>query len=80
MHHRAPLVVALLLLVVPPLLYVGSYLAVVKPFQGSSGARYFYYPIAGRNSVAQHWFRTFYHPLEWADSQLRPESWLPPRP
>jgi hypothetical protein len=68
---RAPLFVAIVLLVLP-VLYVVSYLALVKPRgvlanAGSAGC----YRIGGEFSATLYW------PLEKVDRQLRPRDWDP---
>lgn len=79
-NHRTPLVVAVLLLVTAPLLYVGSYLALVRPLQGANSERFFVYPSVGNSQAAHRWMHTLFRPLERLDRKLRPESWLPPAP
>ncbi|WP_425615451.1 hypothetical protein NA78x_005371 [Anatilimnocola sp. NA78] len=73
MTNRAPLIVAILVLLVP-LLYVGSYLALVVPGQeytGGSGAVYrtSYYRYGGR------WAERIFWPLEQIDRKVRPGAW-----
>jgi hypothetical protein len=71
--HTAPIIAAILLLL--PVLYVGSYLAMVKPpdtrqksFQFLGGC-YRTYRIGGRSS------ERFFWPLEQIDRKLRPGAW-----
>jgi hypothetical protein len=72
MTNRAPLIVAIvpLLLLV---LYVASYLGVVRVHHRvHDGLRFTTYPGLGRfNGVAQ----TVYWPLAWIDMQVRPNDW-----
>ncbi|QDU31427.1 hypothetical protein ETAA8_65850 [Anatilimnocola aggregata] len=87
MTSRAPLIVAIVLLLLP-VLYVGSYLALVEP-QGivirpeiNQNAEYYlgYSPIIPavihryrfQNDIAE----TFYWPLEQIDRKVRPGAWL----
>jgi hypothetical protein len=68
-RSAAPFLAALLLLL--PLLYVGSYLAVVSP-AGTMlwwSGRVDHYEYGGR-SVEQ-----FYWPLEQIDRRIRPQAW-----
>lgn len=77
MTNRAPLIVAIVLLVIP-VLYVGSYLALVSPNYASHGVvmemlhgrRYFH---GYRNGGDWAW-RLFW-PLEQIDRMARPEEW-----
>lgn len=76
MANRAPLVAAILLLVLP-LLYVGSYLALVdrRPLNhflvepSSPAYRCSHYPIGGKYA------NVLYRPLEYLDRELQPEAW-----
>ena len=61
--YAAPIVALILLL---PLVYVGSYLAMVVP-----GAAM---PYVGGSEAAQR----FFWPLEQIDRKLRPSAWNPP--
>jgi len=71
----APIVAAVLLLV--PVLYVGSYLALVRPgsypeFSVSISVTYEHdlkYRCCGK------WAATIFWPLEQMDRKLRPEAW-----
>jgi hypothetical protein len=64
--HAAPIIAAILLLL--PVLYVGSYLAMVVP-QADVNAPY---RIGGTNTAKCFW------PLEMIDRRLRPKNWDPP--
>ncbi|WP_425617882.1 hypothetical protein NA78x_001572 [Anatilimnocola sp. NA78] len=73
--NRAPLIVAVVLLLLP-VLYVGSYLALVVP-QGmpvdlGNDFRMDYYRLAPEYSSI------FFAPLEWVDKMIRPEAWWKP--
>ncbi|QDU31378.1 hypothetical protein ETAA8_65350 [Anatilimnocola aggregata] len=77
MTNRAPLIVAIVLLVLPPLLYVGSYLALVKP-QGDivwrkSRPFYCHYRVGSERVVPN-----LFWPLEQLDRKLRPTEWIGP--
>ena len=82
--HAAPILAAILLLL--PVLYVGSYLALVKP-----GSYWYYSP---GNGVYMHGYRyfgdwsgqgdfplaakiapTIFWPLEQIDRRVRPDAW-----
>jgi hypothetical protein len=70
---RAPLIVAIVLLLLP-LLYVGSYLAMVVP-SGDGGIRIpglagdEYYRFGGERAAWYFW------PLEQIDRKVRPGAW-----
>jgi hypothetical protein len=70
MTKRAPLIAAILLLLLP-LLYLGSYLALVTPGPriGWGSARYSNYRAADEFCIRFFW------PLEQIDRQLRPNAW-----
>jgi hypothetical protein len=70
---RAPLIVAIVLLLLP-VLYVGSYFALVVP-PGKSGliGRYGQYRVGGL--LAEF----FFYPLEQIDHKVRPKTWIAPR-
>ena len=73
--HRPPLVVAIVLLVLP-VLYVGSYLALVVP----EGWLRVHNELSGVSSLERYRLggsavRTFYTPLEQIDRAIRPEAW-----
>jgi hypothetical protein len=76
MSRPAPIIAAVLLLL--PVLYVGSYLALVVPERGGrlrGGSGLFYrhpYRAGGARSSAAFW------PLEQIDRRLRPGVWEPP--
>lgn len=70
--NRAPLIIAIVLLLLP-VLYVGSYLALVVPagfFTARSGtARTEYYRVENDSCAQVFW------PLEQLDRKLRPGGW-----
>jgi hypothetical protein len=73
--HAAPIIAAILLLL--PVLYVGSYLALVVPtgipIQDKISAEWVatsYYRVGGTSSARFFW------PLEQIDRRVRPNSWL----
>jgi hypothetical protein len=74
---RAPLVIAIVLLLLP-LLYVGSYLALKKPFaitllgNGRNGT----YVVADYR-MGQRIASYAFYPLEQIDRKLRPSAWEP---
>lgn len=75
-QSRAPLIVAIVLLLLP-VLYVGSYLALVVPQstlvlrrKGPSG-RNVVYPYR----IRSHWLATGFWPLEQIDRKVRPGAW-----
>jgi hypothetical protein len=80
--NRAPLVVAIVLLVLP-VLYVGSYLAMVVPGgtvveilapHGPAGP---FIPILGSYRFANDTASKVFWPLEQIDRKLRPGAWRP---
>jgi hypothetical protein len=85
MTNRAPLVVAIVLLVLP-VLYVGSYVALLRPatstFTATIGIQTPTGPIgidvSPANSnyrIGGEWPATLFWPLEKADRKLRPGYW-----
>jgi hypothetical protein len=72
----APLVLAVLLLLLLPVLYVGSYLALVLPDAALAwspeGYHYEHYRVA--DPIA----RIVYWPLECVDRRVRPNAWRNP--
>jgi hypothetical protein len=67
----APIIAAILLLL--PVLYVGSYLALVKP-----GPRYGWgSALHPTYRVADRFCTRFFWPLEQVDRKLRPNKWDP---
>ncbi|WP_254512970.1 hypothetical protein [Anatilimnocola floriformis] len=90
-ESRAPLIVAIVLLVLP-VLYAGSYLALVLP--GSvcvmpDGTETRYGEVSNRDvlldllkyktyRVGGKWAESFFWPIENADRRLRPGAWEPP--
>ena len=80
MTNRAPLIVAIALLLLP-LLYVGSYLALVEPsgpthWDDGKGNRlpfeFFHY---GDSEQFNWWAGRVFWPLEQVDRKLRPGAW-----
>ena len=77
--HAAPIIAAVLLLL--PVLYVASYLALVNPNGKWRG------PISPSGGVItlEHyrfggpWTASFYWPLEQIDRRMRPKVWSEPR-
>jgi hypothetical protein len=71
MNHRAPLVVAIFMLLLP-VIYVGSYFALVVP-EGKN--------IWGSPSIHYRWgerkLEPVYYPLEQLDRRMRPLAWQP---
>jgi hypothetical protein len=71
-ESRAPLIVAIVLLLLP-VLYVGSYFVLVVPegFLVARDGQNFgtYYRIGGA------WSRRFYWPMEEIDQKIRPRAW-----
>jgi len=72
--NRAPLIVAILFLLVP-LLYVGSYLALVDPsgkFHSVGNVLIWsHYRVGGKFVQGVYW------PLEQIDRKVRPKAWHP---
>lgn len=82
--HVAPLIAMVLLLL--PLLYVGSYLALVEPrgiVQGfplivnpdGSATLGYSHPVLGFYRSRGEWEKRVYWPLEQMDRRLRPNAW-----
>ena len=75
-ESRAPLMIAIVLLVLP-LLYVGSYLIAVRSAKEAAAVNLLvlkgespeYYRFGGE------WSPRIYRPLEWIDRRLRPGLW-----
>lgn len=65
MTNRAPLVVAIILFLLP-VLYVGSYLALVVPSRD---------PFAHYNRLESSFVDQFFWPPRQIDRKARPESW-----
>ena len=82
-NHAAPIIAALFLLL--PMLYVGSYFAVVIP-EATPMERIYFKPDGGMIFAIgidhYRWGRDraawFYWPLEQIDRQLRPKLWEEP--
>lgn len=77
-RHAAPIIAAILLIL--PVLYVGSYLAHVAPWNGAittpSGE---VYPIHFVSRFAHPYaLRVIFRPLQLLDMQLRPKLWEQP--
>jgi hypothetical protein len=75
-RSAAPIIAAVLLLL--PVLYVGSYLALVEPQPPAFSSKGPFsltrvYPFR----IRSRWLATFYRPLEQIDRHLRPEAWEP---
>lgn len=71
MNHRAPLVVAIFLLLLP-VLYIGSYFALVLPAgMNPRGALPFHYRWGERK------LEPVYFPIEQIDRRMRPLAWRP---
>ncbi|QDU30820.1 hypothetical protein ETAA8_59690 [Anatilimnocola aggregata] len=74
MTNRAPLIVAIVLLILP-VLYVGSYLALVLPdgerFELANSLQYL--PTYRFGTASWAW--RVYWPLERIDRRVRPEAW-----
>ncbi|QDU30809.1 hypothetical protein ETAA8_59580 [Anatilimnocola aggregata] len=75
MTNRAPLIVAIVLLLLP-LLYVVSYVAIVQPYhrsvwivKGTLEMEYVHYRWGGAYAAKVFW------PLEQIDRKLRPNRW-----
>jgi hypothetical protein len=67
--NAVPILAAIVMLLLP-VLYVGSYLALVTPDHRDP----FAYPYRVQNRLVE-----FYWPLEWIDRRVRPATWqLPP--
>jgi hypothetical protein len=77
-RHTGPLIAAILLLL--PVLYVGSYLASVAPWNGSIATTTGeVYPIHFVSRFAPPYaLRVFFRPLQLLDMQLRPKFWEQP--
>ncbi len=76
-QSRAPLIIAIVLLLLP-VLYLGSYLALVQPlgaFVDAPRGGYYvsHYRISGTSPAKFFW------PLEWIDRRVRPDSWFVPQ-
>ena len=71
-ESRAIIIVVVLLLL--PVLYVGSYLALVVPLMSPGGVYEFRYPLV-EGTDAHIWLSKFYYPLERIDLTVRPDSW-----
>jgi hypothetical protein len=69
MTRPAPIIAAVLLLL--PVLYVGSYLALMEVV--TPDGRHVYR--AAWDESSNGWVSTFYRPLEQIDRRLRPAAW-----
>lgn len=79
--NRTPLIVAIVLLLLP-VLYVGSYFALVTPFRGPVIRRTLSCGFSPGSSIRGN-YRTgdlsmVYWPLERLDYRLRPQTWIDP--
>ena len=79
-RHTAPIIAAILLLL--PVLYVGSYLALVVPpgryvsrTVGSANNRPSTEIFFEKYRFGGEWARWFYWPLEQIDRKVRPRAW-----
>lgn len=70
-RNFTPLLVAMVLLLLPPALYVGSYCLLAGRGYTNYGGQVASYRWGGEAAVV------FYKPLELADRQLRPREWEP---
>lgn len=82
MTNRAPLIAAIVLLVLP-VPYVGIYLALVVPggclnINGSLNMSATIHPPTYR--VGGAWAKAAFWPLEQLDQKLRPKAWEPEKP
>jgi hypothetical protein len=73
--HAAPIIAAVLLRL--PVLYVGSYLALVTPdnvtdYKSSKGGRFNF---ANNYRIGSEWCDRIFWPLEQIDRKLRPKAW-----
>jgi hypothetical protein len=75
-QSRAPLIIAIVLLLLP-VLYVGSYLALVVPGGdiGTENATGYYYIRGGQYRVDGERIERLFWPLEQIDRKLRPGAW-----
>jgi hypothetical protein len=75
--NRAPLLTAIILLLLP-VLYVGSYCALVKPW--NTGFDPYRFPV-DQNEVHYRWGGRWagvaFWPLEQIDRKFRPDAWDP---
>ena len=69
-HNTAPVIAAILLLLLP-VLYVGSYCALVTPTFSCLGYQY----RCGYTARIEYWLTKMYWPLEHIDRKLRPAAW-----
>ena len=78
MTNRAPIIAAILLLL--PVLYVGSYLVVVEPEDRfltvpAENMKHRYIVGTSHYCGASTSIAKFYSPLEWMDRKIRPDAW-----
>lgn len=74
-QSRAPLIIAIALLLLP-LLYVGSYCAIVVPgglIADPTRSTPYVHPTNYR--IGDQWSRAIFWPLEQLDRKLRPQAW-----
>jgi hypothetical protein len=75
-RHAAPIIAAVLLLL--PVLYVGSYLVLVRPPVGiwvGGGGQLAHHIVADYRCCAEQ-ARWFFWPLEQIDRKVRPGAWV----
>jgi hypothetical protein len=78
-QSRAPLIIAIVLLLLP-LLYVGSYFAMVVPdgiFIGTIKVDYVRQPVISHYRTGGDIAAAVFWPLEQIDRKLRPGAWGP---
>jgi hypothetical protein len=78
-RHAAPIIAAILLLL--PVLYVGSYLALVTPggtAVGSIKINYVPYPVIDHYRAGGDISGAIFWPLEQIDRKVRPGAWEQP--
>ena len=81
--NRAPLIVAVVLLLLP-VLYVGSYLALVEPegrpvqvnYRGAGGGMWQVWKTSNYRCNGE-WVASLFWPLEQVDRKVRPGTWEP---
>ena len=82
MKNRTPLIVAVMvLLLVLPALYVGSYVAMVRPGGVSAGIEVHHgmrmemFVLSENYVLLNDYARVFFWPLEQVDRRVRPKEW-----
>ena len=76
--HSAPIIAAILLIL--PVLYVGSYVALVVPdnahvIPDKAHADFEGWWVSSRYRVGGEWSQRFFWPLEQIDRKVRPGAW-----